>query len=488
MAKPAPSVMDKIVSLCKRRGFVFPASEIYGGQGSTYDWGPLGVELKKRVKDSWWESLVYARQDVVGIDSAIIQSPTVWETSGHVGGFSDPLIDNKTSKQRYRADHLVERKIEKYRKKGRTKDEEALTAKLAAAMSDNQALRDLIIECKIKCPVSGTDDWTDVRQFNLMFETHVGAMRDSSSIAYLRPETAQGIFINFNNVVTSSRKKLPFGIAQIGKSFRNEITPGNFVFRTREFEQMEMEFFCRPEEAPEWYQYWQKARFQWYLDNGVDASKLRMREHATDELAHYADACCDVEYLFPFGWSELEGVANRTDYDLKKHSEASGEHLTWFDQENNEHITPYVIEPAAGCDRTAMTFLVDAYDEEGEGKNKRVVLRFHPKIAPVTVAVFPLVKKEGMPEKAAEIEAMLRPHFRTAIEENQSIGRRYRRQDEIGTPFCITVDGETAEDGCVTLRERDCMSQERVKMEDLIATVNGKIASWTRPQPVKTDG
>ncbi|MFT7516517.1 MAG: glycyl-tRNA synthetase [Myxococcota bacterium] len=488
MAKPAPSVMDKIVSLCKRRGFVFPASEIYGGQGSTYDWGPLGVELKKRVKDAWWESLVYARQDVVGIDSAIIQSPQVWITSGHVGGFSDPLIDNKTSKQRYRADHLVEAKIEKYRKKGRTRDEEALTAKLAAAINDNAALRELIIECKIKCPVSGTDDWTDVRQFNLMFETHVGAMRDSSSIAYLRPETAQGIFINFNNVVTSSRKKLPFGIAQIGKSFRNEITPGNFVFRTREFEQMEMEFFCRPEEAPKWYKYWQETRFQWYLDYGVNSEKLRMREHEQDELAHYANGCSDVEYLFPFGWSELEGVANRADYDLKKHSEASGEHLTWFDQENNEHITPYVIEPAAGCDRTAMTFLVDAYDEEGEGKNQRVVLRFHPKIAPVTAAVFPLVKKEGMPEKAAEVEAMLRPYFRTAIEENQSIGRRYRRQDEIGTPFCITVDGETADDGCVTLRERDCMSQERVKVEDLIATINSKISSWTRPQPVEIDG
>ncbi|MAU93593.1 MAG: glycine--tRNA ligase [Planctomycetes bacterium] len=488
MAKPAPSVMDKIVSLCKRRGFVFPASEIYGGQGSTYDWGPLGVELKKRVKDAWWESLVYARQDVVGIDSAIIQSPQVWVTSGHVGGFSDPLIDNKTSKQRYRADHLVEGKIEKYRKKGRTKDEEALTEKLAAAMNDNAALRDLIIECKIKCPVSGTDDWTDVRQFNLMFETNVGAMRDSSSVAYLRPETAQGIFINFNNVVTSSRKKLPFGIAQIGKSFRNEITPGNFVFRTREFEQMEMEFFCRPEEAPKWYVYWQGKRFQWYLDCGVNAEKLRMREHEQDELAHYADACCDVEYLFPFGWSELEGVANRTDYDLKKHSGASGEHLTWFDQENNEHITPYVIEPAAGCDRTAMTFLVDAYDEEGEGKNMRVVLRFHPKIAPVTVAVFPLVKKDGMPGKAAEIEAMLRPYFRTAIEENQSIGRRYRRQDEIGTPFCITVDGETAKDGCVTLRDRDCMSQSRVKIEDLVATMNEKIESWTRPQPAEIDG
>jgi glycyl-tRNA synthetase len=490
MAKPAPSVMDKIVSLCKRRGFVFPASEIYGGQGSTYDWGPLGVELKKRVKDAWWESMVYARQDVVGLDSAIIQSPEVWKASGHVGGFSDPLIDNKTSKQRYRADHLVEAKIEKYRKKGRDKDAEALTAKLAAALGDNEALRQLIIDQKIKDPVSGTDDWTDVRQFNLMFETHVGAMKDSASVAYLRPETAQGIFINFNNVVTATRKKLPFGIAQIGKSFRNEITPGNFVFRTREFEQMEMEFFCRPEDAPHWYEYWQKERFQWYLDLGVDPSKLRMRQHADDELAHYASGCGDVEYLFPFGWSELEGIANRTDYDLRKHSEASGTPLTWFDQANNEHVAPYVIEPAAGCDRTAMTFLVDAYDEEGEGKDQRVVLRFHPRIAPVTVAVFPLVKKEGMPEKAAEIEAMLRPHFRTAIEENQSIGRRYRRQDEIGTPFCLTVDGDTIADGSVTLRERDSMEQRRVAADELVGVLHEAIAAWRRPEPaaVGADG
>jgi len=484
MAKPAPNVMDKIVSLCKRRGFVFPASEIYGGQGSTYDWGPLGVELKRRVKDAWWEAMVYSRQDIVGLDSAIIQSPDVWRASGHVGGFSDPLIDNKTSKARYRADHLVEKKIEKYRKKGKMDRVEALTAKLNAVISDNAGLRQLIIDEKIKCPVSGTDDWTDVRQFNLMFETHVGALQDSASVAYLRPETAQGIFINFNNVVTSTRKKLPFGIAQIGKSFRNEITPGNFVFRTREFEQMEMEFFCRPEEAPKWYAYWQKERFQWYLDYGVNPEKLRMREHEQDELAHYAAGCGDVEYLFPFGWSELEGIANRTDYDLKKHSEASGTSLTWFDNQENEHISPYVIEPAAGCDRTAMTFLVDAYDEEGEGKEQRVVLRFHPKIAPVTVAVFPLVKKDGMPEKAAEVESMLRKQFRTAIEENQSIGRRYRRQDEIGTPFCITIDGESLSDGTVTLRERDSMAQERVAIGDLISVMQSKMNSWMRPQPV----
>lgn len=484
MAKPAPSVMDKIVSLCKRRGFVFPASEIYGGQGSTYDWGPLGVELKKRVKDAWWESMVYARQDVVGLDSAIIQSPDVWRASGHVGGFSDPLIDNKTSKQRYRADHLIENKIEKYRKRKKQDKADALQERLNAVISDNAGLKQLILDEKIKDPVSGTDDWTDVRQFNLMFETNVGAVQDSASVAYLRPETAQGIFINFNNVVTATRKKLPFGIAQIGKSFRNEITPGNFVFRTREFEQMEMEFFCRPEDAPHWYEYWQKERYQWYLDLGVTPEKLRMRQHAQDELAHYASGCGDVEYLFPFGWSELEGVANRTDYDLKKHSEASGTPLTWFDQQNNEHIAPYVIEPAAGCDRTAMTFLVDAYDEEGEGKDQRVVLRFHPKIAPITVAVFPLVKKEGMPEKAVEIEQLLRPHFRTAIEENQSIGRRYRRQDEIGTPFCLTIDGDTIADGTVTLRERDSMTQTRVAIDDLIGVIRESMNSWSRPEPV----
>ncbi len=483
MSKPQPALMDKIVSLCKRRGFVFPASEIYGGQGSTYDWGPLGVELKRRVKDAWWSSMVYDRQDVVGLDSAIIQSPDVWRASGHVGGFSDPLIDNKTSKQRYRADHLVEGKIEKYRKKGRTDKAEALQAKLGVAVGDNEALRRLILDEGIKCPVSGTDDWTEVRQFNLMFETHVGAVQDSASVAYLRPETAQGIFINFNNVVTATRKKLPFGIAQIGKSFRNEITPGNFVFRTREFEQMEMEFFCRPEEAGQWFDYWQQQRYQWYLDLGVDPDKLRLRQHATDELAHYADGCGDVEYLFPFGWSELEGIANRTDYDLKKHSEASGTALSWFDQENNEHVTPYVIEPAAGCDRTAMTFLVDAYDEEGEGKDQRVVLRFHPRIAPVTVAVFPLVKKEGMPERAEELERSLRRHFTTAIEFNQSIGRRYRRQDEIGTPFCVTVDGDTLQDGTVTLRERDSMSQERVPADQLVAILEERIAAWRRPEP-----
>ena len=470
--------MESVVSLCKRRGFVFPASEIYGGQGSTYDWGPLGVELKRAVKEAWWEAMVLSRQDVVGLDSAIIQSPRVWEASGHVGGFADPLIDNKTSKQRYRADHLVEGKIEKYRKKGREADAATLRERLDAAMGDNEALRDLILEKRIKCPVSGTDDWTEVRQFNLMFKTQVGPVEDSGNIAYLRPETAQGIFINFNNVVTATRKKLPFGIAQIGKSFRNEITPGNFVFRTREFEQMEMEFFCRPEETEKWFSFWCKERFDWYLNLGIDPERLRMRDHAEDELAHYARCCADVEYLFPFGWSELEGVADRTDYDLRKHAEASGERLAWFDQEKGEHIVPHVIEPAAGCDRTAMTFIVDAYDEEGAGKDKRTVLRFHPRIAPITVAVFPLVKKEGMPEKAEEVERELRRRFRTAIEFNQSIGRRYRRQDEVGTPFCVTIDGETMEDGTVTLRERDTMSQERVPLGELSSLLEEKIEAW----------
>jgi len=476
--------MDKIVSLCKRRGFVFPASEIYGGQGSTYDWGPLGVELKRRVKDAWWEDLVYARQDVVGLDSAIIQSPEVWKASGHVGGFSDPLIDNRTSKQRYRADHLVEGEVARLREAGKEAEAGELAGRLQKAQGDNGALHALILEAGIQDPASGTTDWTEVRRFNLMFQTHVGPVEDSASVAWLRPETAQGIFINFANILTATRKKLPFGVAQIGKSFRNEITPGNFVFRTREFEQMEMEWFCEPGEAERWFPFWREARFQWYLDLGIDPEKIRLRDHGPEELAHYAACCSDVEYLFPFGWSELEGIANRTDYDLKRHSEASGTSLTWFDQERKEHISPYVIEPAAGVDRAAMTFLVDAYHEEGEGKDRRVVLRFHPRIAPVTVAVFPLVKREGMPDRAAAIEASLRRRFRTAMELNQSIGRRYRRQDEIGTPFCVTVDGQTLEDGTVTLRERDGMTQVRCPEGELPTLLEEKIATWKRPEAV----
>jgi glycyl-tRNA synthetase len=484
MSTPRAASMDKIVSLCKRRGFVFQASEIYGGIGNTYDYGPLGVELLRRVKDSWWDRMVRSRRDVVGLDSAIIQNPQTWITSGHVGGFSDPLIDNKTSKQRYRADHLVEAKIAKYEKKGRSEQAAALQEKLNSAIGDNEGMRALIMECKIKCPVSGTDDWTEVRQFNLMFKTYMGAVQSEDNIAYLRPETAQGIFLNFKNVLESSRQKPPFGIAQIGKSFRNEITPGNFVFRTREFEQAEMEFFVPPAENDEWFEYWKKERLQWYVDMGIEPDRLRMRDHDEDELAHYSTGCTDVEYEYPFGWGELEGIACRTDFDLKRHSEASGTDLLYFDPHTKEKYTPYVIEPAGGINRMALTFLIDAYDEEELEKDTRVVLRFHPKIAPITVAVFPLVKKDGMPEKATEVEEALRnAGFSTFYDEKGAIGRRYRRQDEIGTPFCVTVDGDTLEEGVVTVRERDSMEQVKLPIDEVAGHLHASIAAWERPAP-----
>lgn len=433
--------MEKIVSLCKRRGFVFQSSEIYGGLNSCWDYGPLGVELKRRVKEAWWESMVYSRQDIVGLDSAILQSPRVWEASGHVEGFTDPLVDCKKCRQRFRADHLPA---------GTT-----------------------------KCPECG-GELTPARKFNLMFKTFMGPVEDSAAQVYMRPETAQGIFINFQNVITATRKKMPAGIAQIGKSFRNEITPGNFVFRTREFEQMEMEFFTPPADAPKWYDYWKQERFDWYLKYGIRRDKLRLREHGKDELAHYAAGCADVEYEFPFGWSELEGIANRTDFDLKRHSQFSGKDLSYFDEESKSRYIPYVIEPAAGVDRTALTFLVDAYEETTVKEEMRVVLHFHPKIAPITVGIFPLVKKDGMPERAVEIEKELRRFYRTAIEMNQSIGKRYARQDEIGTPYCITVDGQTAQDDTVTLRDRDTTQQERVKISELVGAIEKKIKNYQR--------
>jgi glycyl-tRNA synthetase len=484
MSTPRAVTMDKIVSLCKRRGFVYQASEIYGGIGNTYDYGPLGVELLRRVKDSWWDRMVRSRRDVVGLDSAIIQNPKTWVTSGHVAGFSDPLIDNKTSKQRYRADHLVEAKIAKYEKKGRSENASALQEKLNSAIGDNDALRELIMECGIKCPVSGTDDWTEVRQFNLMFKTHIGAIQSDDNIAYLRPETAQGIFLNFKNVLESSRQKPPFGIAQIGKSFRNEITPGNFVFRTREFEQAEMEFFVPPAENDEWFEYWKKERHQWYVDMGIAPERLRMRDHDEDELAHYSTGCTDIEYEYPFGWGELEGIACRSDFDLKRHSEASGTDLLYFDPQTKEKYTPYVIEPAGGINRMALTFLIEAYDEEELEKDTRVVLHFHPAIAPITVAVFPLVKKDGMPEKANELEESLRAAgFSTFYDEKGAIGRRYRRQDEVGTPFCVTVDGETLEQGLVTVRDRDTMEQAQIPMEEVAEYVGAAVVQWERPAP-----
>jgi len=449
MAKPETSFMDTIVSLCKRRGFVFPASEIYGGIANTYDYGPLGVELLRRVRDAWWNATVTEREDVVGLDSAIIQNPQTWITSGHVGGFSDPMVDCKKCKGRFRADKLD-----------------------SASCPERPS----------KKPGECGGELTAPRAFNLMFKTTIGPMEDSGAIAYLRPETAQGIFLNFKNVLESSRLKPPFGIAQIGKSFRNEITPGNFVFRTREFEQAEMEFFVPPAEEQQWYDYWKKARFDWYVGLGVDPAKLRMREHEKEELAHYSTATADIEYEYPFGWGELEGIACRTDFDLKRHSEASGKDLVYFDPETKEHYTPYVIEPAGGVNRIALTLLIDAYEEQQLENDTRVVLHFHPKVAPITAAVFPLVKKEGMPEKAHEIEGMLRrARFSTYYDEKAAIGRRYRRQDEIGTPYCITVDGDTLREDFVTVRHRDSMEQERVAVKDLVGHLYAANESWKRP-------
>ena len=451
MAAADTAFMETIVSLCKRRGFVFPASEIYGGIGNTYDYGPLGVELLRRVKDAWWTRVVTAREDVVGLDSAIIQNPRTWVTSGHVSGFSDPLVDCKACKARFRADKLAD-----------------------SACPEKPS----------KPPGQGPRcELTEPRSFNLMFKTNIGPVEDSSSVAYLRPETAQGIFLNFLNVLNASRLKPPFGIAQIGKSFRNEITPGNFVFRTREFEQAEMEYFVPPAENDRWYAYWKQARFDWYVELGIDPGRLRLREHERAELAHYSTATADVEYEYPFGWGELEGIACRTDYDLKAHSEATGVRLEFFDPQTKEHYVPWVVEPAGGINRMALTFLIDAYDEEPLEKETRTVLHFHPEIAPITVAVFPLVKKDGMPEKAKEIEAELRrARYSTSYDEKAAIGRRYRRQDEVGTPFCVTVDGDTLADDTVTVRHRDSMAQERVKTADLRACLDEAVRAWRRPE------
>ena len=448
MAKKPASLMDTIVSLCKRRGFIFQASEIYGGIGNTYDYGPLGVELKRRVKDAWWSRMVTRRPDVVGLDSAILQNPKVWEVSGHVGGFTDPMVDCKLCKGRFRADKLEDARC---------------------PMKPS------------KRPGECDGELTEPRSFNLMFKTHVGPVEDSGAIAYLRPETAQGIFLNFLNVLNSSRIKPPFGVAQIGKSFRNEITPGNFVFRMREFEQAEMEFFIPPAENDQWYAYWVQERWQWYLDFGVREEKLRKREHDPDELAHYSPATTDIEYEYPFGWGELEGIACRTDFDLSRHSEASGSKLEYFDPQTKEKYTPFVIEPAGGIDRMALTFLIDAYEVEELEKDTRVVLRFHPQIAPTTVAVFPLVKKDGMPEKAHEVEELLRrAGLSTFYDEKAAIGRRYRRQDEVGTPYCVTIDGDTLADDIVTVRDRDSMEQQKVKVSELRTWLEDAIHDWKR--------
>jgi glycyl-tRNA synthetase len=452
--------MDKIVALCKRRGFVFPSSEIYGGIGSTYDYGHYGVLLKANVKNEWWRAMITERDDIVAIDSAILQHPRVWEASGHLEGFTDPLVDCRTCGQRFRADHLEE--LQCGRKPSKHPGE-----------TD---------EC----------DLTQARDFNLMFETTIGPVKESGSVAYLRPETAQGIFINFKNVLQFSRKKPPFGIAQVGKSFRNEITPGNFIFRTREFEQMEMEFFVPPGEAPGWFEHWLAERELWYTSLGIRPDHLRLRAHDADELSHYSSGTSDVEYLFPIGWSELEGIANRGDFDLSRHAEYSGEKLEYFDQGTGERYVPHVIEPAAGADRAMLAFLVDAYDEEvvpGVGPDgavtaeQRTLLRLHPRLAPVKAAVLPLVRKDGQPELAHEVHRLLRSRVQAEYDEGGSIGRRYRRQDEIGTPFCLTIDHQTVEDRTVTLRDRDSLAQERVPIEGIAEEIERRVtAPWTTPK------
>ena len=447
--------MDKIVALCKSRGFVFPGSDIYGGLANSWDYGPLGVEFKNNVKKAWWKKFVQESPYNVGVDCAILMNPQVWVASGHVGGFSDPLMDCKECKARFRADKLVEDHMTEN------------GAEVASADGwTNEQLMDYITNNNIVCPKCGKLNYTEIRKFNLMFKTFQGITEDSSSEIYLRPETAQGIFVNFKNVQRSSRKKVPFGIAQIGKSFRNEITPGNFTFRTREFEQMELEFFCKPGTDLEWFGYWKDYCWNFLMSLGVNKENLRIRDHGQEELSFYSNATSDIEYLFPFGWGELWGIADRTDYDLNKHAEHSGTDMTYMDPTTNEKYVPYVIEPSLGADRVTLAFLIDAYDEEElEGGDVRTVLHLHPALAPYKAAVLPLSKK--LSEKADEVYSLLAKNFNIEYDETGSIGKRYRRQDEIGTPFCITVDFETENDGCVTIRHRDSMTQQRVKIEEL---------------------
>ena len=423
--------MNQLVSLCKRRGFVFQSSEIYGGINSCWDYGPLGIELKNNIKRLWWQEMT-SREDIEGIDASILMHPKVWEASGHVEGFSDPLVDCKKCKKRFRADQV----------KGK-----------------------ICPECK--------GELTDARQFNLMFKTFMGPVEDESSIVYLRPETAQGIYVNFLNVQTAMRQKLPFGIAQIGKAFRNEITPGNFIFRTREFEQMEMQYFVHKEEDQKWMDYWKEKRLEWYKNLGINPAKLKFHEHSKEELAHYAKTAFDVQYEFPFGWNEIEGIHNRTDFDLTRHQEFSGKSLAYFDEQSKSRVVPYIIETSAGCDRSLLVFLIDAYHEEAE----RVVLKFHPKIAPIKVAFFPLMKKPELQELTHKLQEETRPYFLTRYDEAGSIGRRYRRQDEVGTPFCVTVDFDSLKDQAVTVRDRDSMKQDRIALTQLLDYLRKKMES-----------
>ncbi|MDY4976186.1 MAG: glycine--tRNA ligase [Clostridia bacterium] len=449
--------MDKIVALCKGRGFVYPGSEIYGGLANSWDYGPLGVELKNNVKRAWWKKFVQESPYNVGLDAAILMNPQTWVASGHISSFNDPLMDCKSCKARYRADQLIE-EVDGIATEGWT----------------NEQLTAYIQEHQLKCPKCGKHDFTDIRKFNMMFKTFQGVTEDSKAEIYLRPETAQGIFVNFKNVQRTARKKIPFGIAQIGKSFRNEITPGNFTFRTREFEQMELEFFCAPGEDLKWFAFWKDFCKNWLLSLGMKEENLKLRDHKPEELSHYSNATTDFEFLFPFGWGELWGIADRTDFDLKQHSQYSGETLDYIDPTTNERYIPYCVEPSLGADRVTLAFLVDAYDEEQlDEKDTRVVLRLHPALAPVKAAVLPLSKK--LSEQAQEVFSKLSGSFMCEFDDAGSIGKRYRRQDEIGTPFCITYDFDSQEDGCVTIRERDSMEQHRIKMEEVEAFITEKI-------------
>lgn len=455
--------MDKIIALCKGRGFIYPGSEIYGGLANAWDYGPLGVELKNNVKKAWWKKFIQESPYNVGIDAAILMNPQVWVASGHVGGFSDPLLDCKECKSRFRADQMIEDAL---KEKGETINVDGWS---------NEKMSEYIKENKINCPKCGKHNFTDIRKFNLMFKTFQGVTEDSASEIYMRPETAQGIFVNFKNVLRTSRKKIPFGIGQIGKSFRNEITPGNFIFRTREFEQMELQFFCKPGEDSEWFSYWRSFCKNWLLNLGVKEENLRLRDHGKEELSHYSKATTDIEFLFPFGWGELWGIANRTNYDLTQHSKHSGEKLDYLDPVTNERYTPYCIEPSVGVDRLVLTFLVDAYDEEKVNENDtRVVLKIHPALAPVKAAVLPLSKKLG--DEATKIYEKLCKKYVCEYDESGSIGKRYRRQDEIGTPFCITFDFDSLEDQSVTIRYRDTMEQVRMKIDELEKFLDEQLA------------
>ena len=433
--KPGKVSMEKLVSLCQRRGFIFPSSEIYGGLSSCWDYGPVGVELKRNIKEAWWRSVVQERDDMVGLDTSILMHPQVWEASEHLSQFSDPLVECKSCHLRWRADEL---------------------------QND-------------KCPSCG-GELTESRMFNLMFKTFMGPVEEEANVVYLRPETAQGIFVNFQNVVNTSRKRLPFGIAQIGKSFRNEITTGNFIFRSREFEQMEIEFFVKPGTDEKWFDYWLEERFNWYVKLGIKKENLRLREHTKGELAHYAKKCYDIDYQFPMGWSELEGVANRGDFDLKQHMTHSGKSLTYLDEETKEHIIPYIIEPSAGVDRSVLAVLCDAYDEEPDKDEIRVLFHFHPDLAPVKIAVLPLSRKEPLVQLSKQVHADLRPCWMVQYDDTQSIGRRYRRQDELGTPYCVTIDFQSLEDNQATIRERDTMNQIRLPISELRNTLQAKLA------------